>query len=328
MTTYVGTSTATTVGVNAMASNAASSGTNIASLSASTDGNRNPIAAYSSSTGGYPTIYALNSATTGVVYGVFGQSNASIHDTGYGVYGVADEGVGVRGAGYVGVSGIGRTGINAVSNDSDGVAVQAYVTANSSLAWAVYAVAAQSAAFAGYFSGKVSVFGTLYKTAGSFLIDHPLDPANRTLTHSFVESPDMKNIYDGVAVADDKGELVVEMPPYFEALDMDLRYQLTAIGGPAPNLHVKQKFDQGRFTIAGAVPGQEVCWQVTGIRQDAWAQKFRLPVEEEKPVDERGFYLNPEAFGEPPEKSVHRKRRAMRDEATQTPPVYGPPQAP
>ena len=40
----------------------------------------------------------------------------------------------------------------------------------------------------------------------SFKIDHPLDPANKYLYHSFVESPDMKNIYDGVVVVDSNGE--------------------------------------------------------------------------------------------------------------------------
>jgi len=41
---------------------------------------------------------------------------------------------------------------------------------------------------------------------GSFKIDHPLDPANKFLYHSFVESPDMKNVYDGVVTLDAKGE--------------------------------------------------------------------------------------------------------------------------
>ena len=91
------------------------------------------------------------------------------------------------------------------------------------------------------FFGDVTIQGTLTKTAGTFLIDHPLDPANKYLAHSFVESPDRKNIYDGVGVADANGELVVEMPGYFEALNRDLRYQLTPIGDSAPELHIKKK---------------------------------------------------------------------------------------
>ena len=61
-----------------------------------------------------------------------------------------------------------------------------------------------SSGYAGYFNGKVNVTGTLTKAGGSFIIDHPLDPANKYLSHSFVESPDMKNIYDGIAVLDDR----------------------------------------------------------------------------------------------------------------------------
>jgi len=43
---------------------------------------------------------------------------------------------------------------------------------------------------------------------------------------------------------------------------------------------------------------------VTGIRQDAYANKHRIPVEEEKLERERGYYLRPEVFNQPEEKSV------------------------
>jgi hypothetical protein len=46
---------------------------------------------------------------------------------------------------------------------------------------------------------------------------------------SFVESPDMKNVYDGLVVLDDKGEAKIELPDWFGALNKDFRYQLTAI---------------------------------------------------------------------------------------------------
>ena len=48
--------------------------------------------------------------------------------------------------------------------------------------------------------------------AGGFKIDHPLDLENKYLNHSFVESPDMKNLYDGVVTADAKGIEVRRMP--------------------------------------------------------------------------------------------------------------------
>lgn len=45
--------------------------------------------------------------------------------------------------------------------------------------------------------GNVAVQNTLSKGGGSFKIDHPLDPENKYLYHSFVESPDMMNVYNG-----------------------------------------------------------------------------------------------------------------------------------
>jgi len=85
---------------------------------------------------------------------------------------------------------------------------------------------------AGDFQGNVRISGHLSKSSGGFKIDHPLDPANKYLYHSFVESPDMKNVYDGVVALDDKGEAVIDLPNWFGALNKDFRYQLTAIRAP------------------------------------------------------------------------------------------------
>jgi hypothetical protein len=147
--------------------------------------------------------------------------------------------------------------------------------------------------YAGFFEGAVlitgnlSVLGTVTKGGGGFQIDHPLDSTNKYLVHSFVESPDMKNIYDGVAVADTTGEAAIELPAYFDALNKDFRYQLTPVGAPAPTLHVKEELKGNRFVIAGGNPGQRVCWQVTGRRKDAWAVENPLVVEREKRKVER-----------------------------------------
>jgi hypothetical protein len=43
---------------------------------------------------------------------------------------------------------------------------------------------------------------------------------------------------------------------------------------------------------------------VTGIRQDAYANKNRIKVEEDKPERERGFYLHPEVFKQAEERGV------------------------
>ena len=156
-----------------------------------------------------------------------------------------------------------------------------------------------SGGFAGWFDGAVHVNGVLTESIGAFMIDHPLDPENHWLLHSFVESPDMKNVYDGIVVLDEEARAVVQLPVWFEALNRDFRYQLTAIGSPAPQLHVAQEVAGNQFVIAGGAAGQKVSWQVTGIRHDAYAEAHRIPVEKPKRGVERGRYSNPEVFGKP-----------------------------
>jgi hypothetical protein len=156
---------------------------------------------------------------------------------------------------------------------------------------------------AGWFDGDVDIVGNISKSGGSFRIDHPLEPANKYLSHSLVESPDMKNIYDGVAVLDANGEAEIELPAWFEALNRDFRYQLTCIGGYAP-VYIAEKVHDNRFKIAGGQPGLEVSWLVTGIRQDAWAKAHPIPVEEDKSPDEQGYYLHPELHGASEERDI------------------------
>lgn len=151
----------------------------------------------------------------------------------------------------------------------------------------------------GYFNGTVEVTGNLSKGGGSFKIDHPLDPENKFLYHSFVESPDMMNVYNGNVVLDQNGAAIVEMQAWFEPLNRDFRYQLTAIGAPGPNLYIAEKMQNNRFKIAGGAPGSEVSWQVTGIRQDPYANQHRIEVEVEKPEKFKGYYLHHEAYDQP-----------------------------
>jgi len=96
--------------------------------------------------------------------------------------------------------------------------------------------------------GTVHVVGNLTKGGGSFQIDHPLDPANKYLSHSFVESPDMMNIYNGNAVLDSRGQAWVSLPDWFEALNMDFRYQLTVIGEFAQAI-VAREVHRNRFAM-------------------------------------------------------------------------------
>lgn len=144
--------------------------------------------------------------------------------------------------------------------------------------------------------GNLYVRGTLSKSAGSFKIDDPLDPANKYLSHSFVESPDMMNVYNGNITTDKRGFAVVPLPAYFEALNRDFRYQLTPIGQFAQAI-VAKEISGNRFTIRTNKPRVKVSWQVTGIRHDAYANAHPIPIEEAKPPAEQGHYLYPELFG-------------------------------
>ncbi len=195
-----------------------------------------------------------------------------------------------------------------VANHSNGDGVRAFANSSRGNNWAaVYAhntgsspglYAFSTGGPAAYLEGNVTVTGTLTKGGGSFKIDHPLDPANKYLSHSFVESPDMMNVYNGNVVLDASGEATVQLPDWFGALNRDYRYQLTCIGGFAP-VYIADKVKDNRFRIAGGTPGLEVSWQVTGIRQDAYANAHRICVEADKPPDERGKYLHPAEFGQP-----------------------------
>jgi hypothetical protein len=230
----------------------------------------------------------------------FGVAGDSASDSGRGIMGIAtgESGVGVWGEGFT--TGSEEDGVAGIAN-GPGVGVAAFNEADGD---ALFADA--NTGFAGVFVGDVDVFGNLAKSGGSFKIDHPLDPANKYLYHSFVESPDMMNIYNGVADLDGKGEAVVKMPDWFETLNKDFRYQLTSIGAPGPDLYIAEEISGNQFKIAGGKAGARVSWQVTGVRHDAWANAHRIPVEQMKTGRESGLYIHPELFGAPPEKSIAR----------------------
>ncbi len=229
-------------------------------------------------------VFGIATATSGFTYGVRGESHSP---NGYAVYGTSTS---TTGSAY---------GVMGQSAATGGVGVYAYESSSTGTNYAVYGYAASPAGYAGFFNGDVHVSGTLSKSAGSFKIDDPLDPAHKYLQHSFVESPDMMNVYNGNVMLDDNGEAVVTMPDWFQALNQDFRYQLTAIGGPGPNLYVADEIQDNTFRIAGGEPGTKVSWQVTGIRHDPYAEAHRIQVVVDKPSSEEGTYLSPELYGQP-----------------------------
>ena len=241
--------------------------------------------------------YGYGGIFKGGYMGIYGKVEPTGNQYYYGVYGIVSSNQG----------GGNRYGVFGSANGSEGVkyGVFGIATGSGTTNYGIYGQATGATNnYAGYFEGNVHVNGTLSKNAGSFKIDHPLDPENKYLVHSFVESPDMKNIYDGVVVLDEEGKAVVTLPPYFEALNEDFRYQLTCIGEYAP-VYIEKKIQNNQFVIAGGKPGLEVSWQVTGIRKDPYAKAYPIIVEEEKKPHEKGKYLNPELYGKPLEKSIN-----------------------
>jgi hypothetical protein len=117
----------------------------------------------------------------------------------------------------------------------------------------------------------------------------------------------MMNIYNGNVTTDGKGEAVVTLPDWFEALNRDFRYQLTTIGRQA-DAWVAREIEGNTFAIQTDKPNVKVSWQVTGVRQDPYANAHRIPVEEDKPADERGKYLHPEEWSRPESLGVEYER--------------------
>lgn len=223
-----------------------------------------------------------------------------------GVYGSANT-VGVEGTS---VNGIGVVGYNKNSSfaatTGGGNSYGVYGYANTiggatvpTTRYGVYGYATGAATnYAGYFSGNVQISGSISKGSGTFKIDHPLDPANKYLYHSFVESPDMINIYNGNVTTDASGVATVSLPDYFEALNENFKYQLTVIDeNNFAQARISKKIANNRFAIKTDKPNIQVSWQVTGVRHDKYAQAHRVVPEVEKEPELKGKFLHAKEWG-------------------------------
>jgi hypothetical protein len=298
------------------------------------------VAGASTSPSGYG-VYATSSSGDGVygsgaLNGVYGTGNINgVYGTssaGTGLYGTSTSGDGVYGSGALnGVYGTGNTyGVNGVSSADQGIGVrgvstgdygnhtEAGVKGSAPSSYGLFGdgysglYATGSSGTAAVFEGNVIINGNTHTSgAGAVKFDDPADPANETITHAFVASSEMKNIYDGVATLGPSGAATVQLPAWFETLNKDFRYQLTALGTPQAGLFISKKVSNNQFTIAGGVPGAEVSWQVTGVRADPWAKAHPIQVQEAKPDSERGFYIVPELYGQPTSKSADSIERSQ-----------------
>jgi hypothetical protein len=242
-------------------------------------------------------VSGLALSTTGSTFGVFGSATSN---TGTGVRGEASttssSAVGVVGEAYNGVIGntVDGTGVSGVaSGTGSNIGVFGSTSSSAGGAWA------------GFFVGNTYTIGDIDASGAKlFRIDHPLDPANKYLQHASIESSEVLNQYSGNALLDNNGEAWVALPSWFEAVNKDIRYQLTAIGAPGPNLYIAEKMSQHRFKVAGGKPGSEVSWQITGVRNDPYMQHHPLVVEKPKTAVERGFYAFPQGYGQPESKAL------------------------
>jgi len=157
-------------------------------------------------------------------------------------------------------------------------------------------------------AGDCSMTGNLAVSGQKqFVMDHPLDPDNKYLYHSVIEAPEQINVYGGTVTTDAGGNAVVQLPAYFEAINRDFRYQLTTINVFASAI-IAAKVKNNQFTIKTDKPGVEVCWQVSGVRNDARARANPFVAERPKQNEEVGSRIHPEDFGLPQDRGVGFRR--------------------
>jgi hypothetical protein len=275
-------------------------------------------------------VYGYASSSTGTTYGVYGRSDSQ---SGMAVYGIntstssgltigaqfevdAQNGVGVAlraialstGASSYGVIGrIYSQAGNAVFGDAG----------STTMGRGIWGIGSDGGA-AGYFQGDVYV--TDYFEVGgtkSFTIDHPHDPTNKFLSHFCIEGPEPYNFYRGTVTLDETGSAQVSLPDYFDAINIDFSYQLTAIGAPMPNLHIATPIQDRKFQVGGGAPGKQVSWEVTARRNDPWVRDKGYQAERAKPEHERGTYIYPQGYGQPEEMQRDYQRIQMTRGAAQ-----------
>lgn len=252
-----------------------------------------------SSSGGYFQSFGSNglglsaiSGSTGQTYGAFCQSGSP---TGFGVYGYNASGSGDAFGGYFKSEshvGRGAYGVCGVSGDSGVAGIYGGTLSTQPSSYGVYS------------------FGNMAATGlKSFEIDDPLDPANKYLKHYCAEGPEPENIYNGTAITDAKGYAWVQLPPYYQEINKEPRYQLTVIDSSDDFVQAKisQEIVDGRFQIRTSKPNVKVCWEVKAVRNDPWVRMNGAPVEIEKPDSEKGKYQIPRAYGMPDTMQMNRE---------------------
>lgn len=124
----------------------------------------------------------------------------------------------------------------------------------------------------------------------NFRIDHPLDPQNKFLYHSAIESPTPLNMYRGNIITDQEGMATVILPDYFQALNIDYSYHLTVIGSFAQAI-IHTEVQNNKFAIQTSEPNIKVSWQIIGQRNDPYTQDHPYTDVREKTGYDKGKLL-------------------------------------
>jgi len=255
---------------------------------------------------------AVVGSTTGLAWGVSGQVSATASSQA-GIYGSnlrANGGHGVLGIGYNGS--VGETnyssGYGMFSENYDailplGLGVGTAGTGYYGILGEDRYLGTSAGAYGVYSNGNFGSSGVK-----AFCIDHPEAPEDKFLRHFSMESNEVLNVYRGTIICDANGEAVVQLPDYYDLINKEPSYQLTAIGAYA-QLYIKSEVENGSFVIAGGNPGMKVSWELVALRNDPYLQQYpeHREVVVEKDERSKGKLLMPHLYGQDKGKSMFPK---------------------
>jgi hypothetical protein len=319
-------------------SDGSSSGYGVYGLATATSGFTYGVYGESNSTSGRG-VFGWATATNGVTYGVYGRSNSSggrgvygwaaatsginfgvwgesASPSGRGVYGLATATSGTNfGGWFESYSTSGRATLGFASATSgtnyggwfesystSGTGVFGWANATSGTNYGVFGrTASRTDGYGVYSDGRFTASGTK-----AFQIDHPLQPETHFLNHFCTEAPEPLNAYSGNVTTDANGYATITLPPYFESINRDFRYQLTVIDNSDDFVLAKvvREIQNNQFVIRTSKPYVKVSWEVKAIRNDRWVQEYGYQTEQEKPKEYQGKYLSPELYGQPKERGI------------------------
>ncbi len=185
----------------------------------------------------------------------------------------------------------------------DGIGVRGQSTPSAGWGFGVYG----EGNFYGVFSqGDLGASGV--KT---FIIDHPLEPETKSLKHFSIESNEVLNIYRGVGKFDNNGNCIIQLPDYYNSINIEESYNLTAIGKAMPNIFISKKINsEGKFEISGGIKGYEVSWSVYAKRNDKYVQNHPEKTKDviTKKQYQKGKFWDPISWNKEKDKGIYNKR--------------------